>query len=460
MSIISDDGNEPVTVDVVDGLLDVMPWGVGVLFQQRMSNLANAYRRSEITESGIGIFTLEALIVDVPEPAEALRGTTVWSTGLTTPSYSLDPRAVDAARRGATVPGSSLRTGRPGSFLTNATVDIDPGQTHRWHVVADVAQSHADIARLAQQIESGDDLSRELDDDIDRCSAALWDIVAGADGIQTTASPKVDAHHLANTLFNVMRGGTFAHGYSVESERFRSFVTERNRDVADRHADWLDGLPGSIDVADLRDRAVRAGDPNLTRLAHEYLPLSFSRRHGDPSRPWNLFAIRVRDADGEPLLSYQGNWRDIFQNWEALCHTFPGYLPSIVAKFVNASTADGFNPYRITSDGIDWEVPEPENPWSGIGYWGDHQIVYLFRLLRALHRARSRVAGGRARRACLFLRRRSVSHRAVRATVAGPEGHDRVRLRGGCRHRGAGPPSRCRRAAGPRCDRRCPSTSP
>ena len=124
--------------------------------------------------------------------------------------------------------------------------------------------------------------------------------------------------------------------------------------------------------------------PDLTRLAHEYLPLSFSRRHGDPSRPWNQFAIRVRDADDDPLLSYQGNWRDIFQNWEALCESFPGYLPSIVAKFVNASTADGFNPYRITNDGIDWEVPEPENPWSGIGYWGDHQIVYLYRLLRTL----------------------------------------------------------------------------
>ena len=91
-----------------------------------------------------------------------------------------------------------------------------------------------------------------------------------------------------------------------------------------------------------------------------------------------------RDADGEPLLSYQGNWRDIFQNWEALCQSFPDYLPSIVAKFLNASTADGFNPYRITNDGIDWEVPEPENPWSGIGYWGDHQIVYLYRLLRTL----------------------------------------------------------------------------
>ncbi len=374
-------GREPLSVDVVDGLLDVMPWGVGVPFQQQMSNLANAYRRSEIVGSGIGIFALEALIVDRPEPAEALRATTVWSTGLAAPLRTVDPHAVTEARHGGPFLESSLRTGRPGSFLASATVDIDPGRSHRWHLVADVAQSHGDIARLDSVLRSGVDLSRQIDDDIDLCAAQLRELVASADGAQTTASPKVDAHHLANTLFNVMRGGTFTSGYSIDSERFRSFVNERNADAAVLHADWLGDLPASIDVADLRARAAQPGDPNLARLAHEYLPLSFSRRHGDPSRPWNHFAIRVRDDDGAPLLSYQGNWRDIFQNWEALCRSYPGFLPSIVAKFANASTADGYNPYRITSEGVDWEVLEPENPWSGIGYWGDHQIVYLYRLL-------------------------------------------------------------------------------
>ena len=62
-----------------------------------------------------------------------------------------------------------------------------------------------------------------------------------------------------------------------------------------------------------------------------------------------------------------------------------------MTTFVNASTADGYNPYRITDHGIDWEVEEPDDPWSYIGYWGDHQIVYLLRLLaqlRAHHPAR------------------------------------------------------------------------
>ena len=32
-------------------------------------------------------------------------------------------------------------------------------------------------------------------------------------------------------------------------------------------------------------------------------------------------------------------------------------------------------------NGIDWECPDPHDPWSYIGYWGDHQIIYLQKLL-------------------------------------------------------------------------------
>jgi len=30
---------------------------------------------------------------------------------------------------------------------------------------------------------------------------------------------------------------------------------------------------------------------------------------------------------------------------------------------------------------MDWEVPDPSDPWSNIGYWGDHQVVYLLKFL-------------------------------------------------------------------------------
>ncbi len=53
----------------------------------------------------------------------------------------------------------------------------------------------------------------------------------------------------------------------------------------------------------------------------------------------------------------------------------------MISKFLNASTADGYNPYRITREGIDWESPNPDDPWAYIGYWGDHQIIYLQKIL-------------------------------------------------------------------------------
>jgi len=119
----------------------------------------------------------------------------------------------------------------------------------------------------------------------------------------------------------------------------------------------------------------------LIRLSYAYLPLSFSRRHGDPSRPWNRFAIDIKKHDGSLKLGYEGNWRDIFQNWEALAYSYPEYIESMICTFLNATTADGYNPYRITRQGIDWEIPEPNNPWANIGYWSDHQIIYLQKLM-------------------------------------------------------------------------------
>ena len=65
----------------------------------------------------------------------------------------------------------------------------------------------------------------------------------------------------------------------------------------------------------------------------------------------------------------------------SLSLSYPLFINHIIAKFLNATTADGYNPYRISNEGIDWEVIEPENPWSNIGYWGDHQIIYLLKLL-------------------------------------------------------------------------------
>ena len=174
-------------------------------------------------------------------------------------------------------------------------------------------------------------------------------------------------------MFSLMlcAGGIFVAGYRVDKGDLLAFVRTRNRPVLAAQKTWFDTLPDKIDIRDLYARAAAAKSADLERLCYEYLPLTFSRRHGDPSRPWNRFSINLKHPDGSPRLDFQGNWRDIFQNWEPLAYAFPAYIEGMIARFLNAITADGYNPYRITRDGIEWEVPEPDNPWANIGYWND-----------------------------------------------------------------------------------------
>jgi hypothetical protein len=379
-------GRERVTLSLLDGLRNVLPSGAPLRLHQQSSCLVDAYRRADVDRgTGLGVFSLTSKISDRPEPAESLRAAVVWCHGLSEARVALSLEALRAFRRGAAVPAEHLLTGRRGNYLVHATLSLEPGAHAEWHIAADAERSHAQIAAVRARLRRPEETEAWIRGALDGSSANLRRIVGSADGLQLTRRPDVTAHHLANVLFNSLRGGVFVSNHSFPRSDFARFLEVRHREAAARHAAVVAALPAETALPALLRAADATGDPDFRRLCLEYLPLYFGRRHGDPSRPWNRFSIHVRNADGSQALHYEGNWRDVFQNWEALTRSFPGFLPGIIAKFVNASTVDGFNPYRITSDGVEWEVHDPKDPWSGIGYWGDHQIVYLLRLLESLH---------------------------------------------------------------------------
>ncbi len=377
----------PVRVTLLDGLRNILPYGAPLALYQHSSNLVDAYKKSEVDpEASLGIYSLTAGIADRAEALEVLRANTVWCCGLEDFRVHLSLDAVAAFRRGGVLAPASVLNGIRGNYLVSCSLDLEPGESRSWHLVGDTGRDHVQIAALRQRILREEDLAGRITESLRQAGEKLRQIVASADGLQLTNRPECWTHHFANVLFNNMRGGVFVRNDEIPVADFGAFLRARNRAVGARQRALLDELPDVMSVQELRKLGHRTGDPDFARLCHEYLPLYFGRRHGDPSRPWNRFSIRVRNRAGERQLSYEGNWRDIFQNWEALCSAFPGFLPSIVAKFVNASTVDGFNPYRITRGGVEWEVPAPGDPWSNIGYWGDHQIIYLLRLLEALDR--------------------------------------------------------------------------
>jgi hypothetical protein len=387
-------GSATVRVNLLDGIQNLMPCGTGSRFQLEYSTLLDAYKRNElVNETGLGLFRLSSIPIDRPEPAEALRTTTVWSLGLRESLKLLSSTQLDRFRRGLAVHLETDVRAERGAYFLQTALALGRRQTRDWFIVADVGQGPSEVAQLNHLLRRPAQLRRLLEADVEQGTDELRRIVASADGLQKTARPLGNARHFSNVLFNVMRGGTFCDGYQVEPADLRAFIRHANNDLAARHAAFFRNLarlaarttPSSIHHSRMLALAIETGDPQLERLCREYLPLTFSRRHGDPSRPWNRFSILTRNPDGSRILNYAGNWRDIFQNWEALAVSFPGYTASMVCKFLNASTADGHNPYRIARDGIDWEVIDPADPWAYIGYWGDHQVIYLLKLLEILH---------------------------------------------------------------------------
>ena len=395
---LSNETAAPITVEVLDGLQNVMPSGVERITQNTFSTLVDGYKRTEHVGNGMVLFRMEAILVDRAEPSESLRCNSVYTLGISDtgsrePQYLTSSAQLDAFRMGMNIQPEAESKGVRGAIFAHFTATLPckeeslplhhtPYTIHslQWHFVCDVMQDAVSVHRNMAFMQQPDAIE-QLQAALQTTTANLRQIVAQNDGVQSTADEANDARHFANTLFNTMRGGFYCDSYQISGPAFAAHVALFNRALADKHHTFLSDLPESISYAELDQAVQDRQDHQLHRLFMEYLPLTFSRRHGDPSRPWNLFDIRVKDEQDRHIISYQGNWRDIFQNWEALSLSYPDFTNSIIAKFLNATTADGYNPYKVTSEGIDWEVIEPENPWSNIGYWGDHQIIYLCRLL-------------------------------------------------------------------------------
>lgn len=373
-----------VSVRVLDGVLNLIPPGVGVKVSSTMSNLSDAYKWNESAAAGrLGLFTLYAQIWDRAEPKESFLALTAWHAGAPAGTRTLlSANQVKRFCQTGEVEPETLTRGRRGAFLVNFEALVDASGLE-WHLVIDGPKSQVETFELAHHLASGAGLVDEIVCGRDQNTRGLNELLEQADAFQSSADPMAAAHHHANVLFNSMRGGVFADGTLLDRDDLLAFARQRHQSLslvlAEIAGDWPARIEREVAIAAVRAR----GDAQIERMVLQYLPLTFSRRHGDPSRPWNQFSIKVRDAAGRRVLNYQGNWRDIFQNWEALLPSQPAYVDSMILTFLGAMSADGYNPYRIGRDGIDWEVLEPEDTWSQIGYWGDHQIIYLLKLLEA-----------------------------------------------------------------------------
>ena len=375
-------GSNEVHVELIDGLQNVLPYGVGEDLQKQSSNLVDAYKKTErIPGTGMGIYSLSAIIVDRAEPSEALKANIVWSTGLKGAKRLLSSSQLEAFKQGEAVSEETDIRAKRGAYLLATQISLGVGQEENWKIIADVNKSASALVALEEDVKHPQ-IDTLIEQDIEAGTQELLQLVGAADGLQLTQDKRGNDRHFANTMFNIMRGGIFDNNYTIEKNDFLAYFEKANKKVTQAKKNELNALEETFNLEQLIKLADQSNDADFSRLCYEYLPLKFSRRHGDPSRPWNKFSINTKnEIDGSKILDYQGNWRDIFQNWEALAHAYPQFIQGMIHKFLNATTFDGYNPYRVTKGGFDWETIEPNNPWAYIGYWGDHQIIYLLKFL-------------------------------------------------------------------------------
>ncbi len=380
-STVKNIGRQTVYIEILDGVQNILPSGIDRKFQLEYSTLVDGYKKSElIPKVKLGLYMLSSVPVDRAEPSESLTATIAWSAGLDDAIVLLSSTQLEKFRRGVTLQQETDIRANRGAYFLNSVVSLAPTVAKTWHIIIDLNKDQSEVAALCRTILVSNDPAVEVKKAIARSTEALQLKIAKADGCQLTSDALNVFRHSANTMFNIMRGGIFDDDYVIDKKDFTKFILAANNKTAEKYDSLIKAMPDEIDFQALLTSAAGT-NAVFTRLRHEYLPLSFSRRHGDPSRPWNTFSIDIKDDNGHKKLNYQGNWRDIFQNWEALAHSFPEFIESMITKFVNASTADGYNPYRVVRDGFDWEVLDHHDAWSYIGYWGDHQIIYLQKLL-------------------------------------------------------------------------------
>jgi len=279
-------GKQELSINILDGIQNILPFGLYQQFQNELSTLADGYKKNELVqELGIGIYSLSSIPSDKAEPSESLKATSVWSTGIEVRNNLLSSRQLNEFRSGKNINTEFNVKTSPGAYFINSSILLQTNESKDWLIVAEISQALSKIAEISKLLISDNDIKKIIEDDISEGTKKLNQFVSSADGFQLTNDRLGTSRHFSNVLFNVMRGGIFDDLYEIDKKDFISFLNSTNRLVLKTHFEFLNKLDEKISYFNLRNKIEEINDPVLIKLSLEYLPLTFSRRHGDPSRP-------------------------------------------------------------------------------------------------------------------------------------------------------------------------------
>ena len=442
-------GRAECSLEVLDGLQNILPAGTPRFTQTNSSNLVDAYKWTELLDgSGLALYTLYAGITDRAEPCESLKASVAYCLGLDAPTTLISSAQVDRFRRGGKLRPENHTRGIRGAFLVAQAMSLPAGGSRQWHVVADVELGQAQVVALRHKLADPTAVAGAIEQSVRQGSDNLARLMAACDALQCTAEESVAVHHYANVVFNVLRGGCPPDQYRITSRRLprhRPCIQQgRVRALAGtaRVVARSARVPGSGRVGQARRRS--AACPPLPGVPAD-------RFRAPPRRP-QPSVEPVRDqAQGPP-----GPARVLVRGQLA------GHLPELGSARIQLPGIRREHDRQVRQC-LDHGRLQPVSHHQGgdrLGGRGSGGPVEPHRVLgrppdhlpaqvpRAVAGVPPGPSGGAAARTAVRLRQRALSHPAFHGPARRPEAHGRLRQRAGAADRSAGRRPRRRRQAG------------
>lgn len=320
-------GGAPVELELLDGMPELVPYGVDQDALKNMANLAQAWMRVEDTETGRACFRTRASMADTDQ-VTAVEGCNFClsrdETGallrpIVQPElvFGADTSLAVAEGFAATPLETLCQTPQvtenrfPCCFLPKAA-RLAPGQSVQIFSLYGQAEDKGRVAALAERVSGGPWFQAKRQE-----AVRLVEELCAPIGTKT-ADPVFDAYCKQTYLDNILRGG--APIFFEDGEKKVPF----------------------------------------------YL---YSRKHGDPEREYNYFSL-----GGEYYAQGNGNFRDVNQNRRCDVLFAPEVGAANIHTFFDLIQTDGYNPlvvlpasYTLPADRLDWALEKlpPEHRERG-----------------------------------------------------------------------------------------------
>ena len=120
-------GDQTRKISALDGLRNLLPAGVTLQLQTRLSTLLDAYKQAEsLPAQAAALYNMSSTLTDRAEPSEALKTTVVWSTGLEGPEILLSEIQVKSFCAGEAVHTEDRIYGRRGAYYVSKMLQLEP----------------------------------------------------------------------------------------------------------------------------------------------------------------------------------------------------------------------------------------------------------------------------------------------------------------------------------------------